>query len=511
MSLKLIKFVEIFVVVSVLWLSEGLAYSRANVYHPVFSLARQPFAHQGLPSYSPSLSAETVAEREARPSARKKILVLGGDGFCGWPTSLHLSALGHEVFIADNLSRRQLDHELKCHSLTPIRPIEERCRVWNELNRKKNPKCVPIRFVKLDIKTDYNSLLQLLREYKPDVLVHFAEQRAAPYSMKSSFTKRYTVDNNICGTHNVLSAVVESGVDVHVVHLGTMGVYGYGSDDSDEGDPTRIPEGYVDVLMPPEGLHNENHDRRRAEGDLFADNNVGSPSSFRSRKILYPANPGSVYHLTKCLDALMFQFYAKNDRVRVTDLHQGIVWGTNTNETKMDPRLVNRFDYDSDYGTVLNRFLCQAALGIPLTVYGTGGQKRAFIHISDTAKCIALAIENPPAKPTSEGAAPKVEIFNQVAETLRVGDIARMVAARTGCDIRHIENPRSELPFNELAVCNDKFTNLGFMPILLEDKLAEEVMDVAEQYKHRCDVSKVMPTSFWNKERRSACEAAYAK
>lgn len=336
----------------------------------------------------------------------KKVVVLGGDGFCGWPTSLYLSDKGHEIIVVDNLSRRKIDVELGCDSLTPITNIEDRCKVWNRVSGKN------LRFKYLDLQTDYAELLQFLKEEKPDTVVHFAEQRAAPYSMKDGRRKRYTIDNNISGTHNLLCAIVESGLDIHVVHLGTMGVYGYGTSGGE------IPEGYLDVTLP-----------------------GGRPA-----KILHPASPGSVYHLTKCLDALIFQFYNKNDGLRVTDLHQGIVWGTNTPQTIRDERLINRFDYDGDYGTVLNRFLMQAALNIPLTVYGTGGQTRAFIHITDTARCIEIAINNPPKS------SDKVEIFNQVAETLRVRDLANLISDKTGCGVRNLENPRKEDAENELEV-----------------------------------------------------------
>lgn len=337
----------------------------------------------------------------------KKVIVFGGDGFCGWPTSLYLSDQGHEVIIVDNLSRRKIDIELGCDSLTPIASAESRVAIWNSVSRKQK-----LKFQFLDLQTDYAELVQMLKDEKPDTVVHFAEQRAAPYSMKDARRKRYTIDNNVGGTHNLLCAIVESGLDIHVVHLGTMGVYGYGTSGGE------IPEGYLDVLLP-----------------------GGRPA-----KILHPAYPGSVYHLTKCLDALVFQFYNKNDGIRVTDLHQGIVWGTNTPQTIKDERLINRFDYDGDYGTVLNRFLMQAALNIPLTVYGTGGQTRAFIHISDTARCIEIAINNPPK--TGD----KVEIFNQVAETLRVGDLAKLIADKTGCGIRNLANPRKEDAENDLDV-----------------------------------------------------------
>jgi UDP-sulfoquinovose synthase len=290
-------------------------------------------------------SSESNFTTTPSTSSPKKIIVLGGDGFCGWPTSLHLSDQGHDIIILDNLSRRKIDIELGCDSLTPIATMEQRIEAWREVSGKS------IRFHNIDLSFDYQELVQLLIDEQPDTVVHFAEQRAAPYSMKNSKNKRYTMQNNLVGTNNLLSAIVESGLDIHVVHLGTMGVYGYGTTGG------AIPEGYMDIHLP--------------SGD--------------TKSILHPANPGSIYHLTKCLDALTFQFYNKNDGMRITDLHQGIVWGTNTQQTLRDPRLVNRFDYDGDYGTVLNRFLMQAALGIPLTVYGIGGQTRAFIHISGIA------------------------------------------------------------------------------------------------------------------------------
>ncbi|MHB8827897.1 MAG: NAD-dependent epimerase/dehydratase family protein, partial [Acidimicrobiales bacterium] len=291
-----------------------------------------------------------------------KVLVLGGDGFCGWPTSLHLADVGHDVTIIDNLSRRAIDLELEVDSLTPIRPIGERIRVWKELSGQE------IGFVNLNLATEYDRFENLLRDLRPDAIVHFGEQRSAPYSMRSNAAKRYTVDNNVRGTHNVLAAIVASGLDIALVHLGTMGVYGYGWSGS-----APIPEGYLTVKVP------------TPDGDI-------------EREILHPANPGSVYHLTKTLDQLLFTFYAANDQIRITDLHQGIVWGTQTPQTALDERLINRFDYDGDYGTVLNRFLMQAAIGHPLTVHGTGGQTRAFIHIRDTVRCIQIALENPPTR-----------------------------------------------------------------------------------------------------------------
>ncbi len=397
-----------------------------------------------------------------------KVLVLGGDGFCGWPCAVNLSHAGHDVVIVDNLSRRKIDVDLGVESLTPIATLHERLRAWEETGGRA------MRFVSLDIAQDYELLLELLRSERPGAVVHFAEQRAAPYSMKSSTTKRYTVDNNVNGTHNLLCAIVESGLDVHIVHLGTMGVYGYGSHRG-----ATIPEGYLTVEVPqPDG------------------------SRFRE-KILHPTDPGSVYHMTKTLDQLLFFYYNKNDGIRVTDLHQGIVWGTNTDLTDRDPRLVNRFDYDGDYGTVLNRFLMQAAIGYPLTVHGTGGQTRAFIHIRDSVKCVELAIDHPP----SSGE--KVRIYNQMTESHKVKDLAEKVASVTGAKVNHLPNPRKEAIENDLIVDNRCLIELGLKPTTLDDGLLSEVVDVARRWADRCDRSRIPCVSSWTTTQAAAMKASF--
>jgi UDP-sulfoquinovose synthase len=358
----------------------------------------------------------------------------------------------------DNFARRRADVELGAESLTPIHTLDERLAAWREVTGRD------IGFRELDVAKDYDELCELLQALRPEAVVHFAEQRAAPYSMKSSWHKRYTVDNNVNATNNLLAAIVETGVDCHVVHLGTMGVYGYGTAG------TKIPEGYLSVRMD------------------------GADGTEIEQEILHPTNPGSIYHLTKTQDQLLFAFYNKNDEIRVTDLHQGIVWGTQTAETKLDDRLINRFDYDGDYGTVLNRFLMQAAIGHPLTVHGTGGQTRAFIHIQDTVRCIRLALENPPQR------GERVRIFNQMTEVHRLRDLAGIVQELTGAEIEYVGNPRKEAFENELAVDNQRLLDLGLSPTTLADDLMREVAEIAERFKHRCDRSKIPARSRWVRE-----------
>ena len=387
----------------------------------------------------------------------KNILVVGGDGFCGWPLALRLSNKGHSVTIIDNLSRRKIDIELGCESLTPISSIQDRIDAWREVTGKT------IGFHLLNVATDYDRLVSIIRDGNIQVIVHLGEQRAAPYSMKSRTTSRYTVDNNLSGTHNILSAIVEVDVNIHLVHLGTMGVYGYGVVEK-----SIIPEGYVDVKM-----------------------NDGS-GNFKDVKILHPSYPGSIYHLTKTQDALFFQFYAKNWGIKITDLHQGIIWGLHTTETKMDKRLIKRFDYDGDYGTVLNRFIMQAATGIPLTIYGTGEQTRAFIHIENSMDCVELAIENPGKEPN------KVTIFNQMTETQTLNTLASIIQQRfADVTINNIDNPRKELKANDLNVSNKQFLDLGLKPIYINEDRIQEIYDYVCEYSSNVNKKCIMPSSKW--------------
>jgi len=336
--------------------------------------------------------------------------------------------------------------------------VQERCRIWHEVSGRR------IRFHLIDIARDYEILKRWMTEHRPEAVIHFAEQRAAPYSMKSDRHKVYTVNNNVNATHNVLAALVETGIDAHLLHLGTMGVYGYSTIGA------AIPEGYLPV------------DITNLAGEKV------------EQEILYPTRPGSVYHMTKSLDQILFQFYAQNDGLRITDLHQGIVWGTHTDQTRRHDQLVNRFDYDGDYGTVLNRFLIQAAIGYPLTVHGTGGQTRAFIHIQDSVRCIELALKDAPKK------GERVRIFNQMTETHRVRDLAKLVAGITGAEVKFLPNPRKEAAENDLIVRNDQFIAAGLKPITLAEGLLSEVVDVAKKYAHRVDRSRVAAVSAWTRD-----------
>lgn len=379
-----------------------------------------------------------------------KILITGGDGFCGWPTSLKLASEGHDITIIDNLSRRLIDTELQSNSLTDIYSIEERLVATKKQNWNIN-------FYNEDIK-NYNRLFEIVAQINPDAIVHFAEQRSAPYSMIGEKQRRYTVDNNVITTHNILNTIVDFKKDIHLVHLGTMGVYGYSKEFGE------IPEGYLNVKI---------------------------NSTQKDVDILYPTNPGSIYHMSKSLDQILFQYYNKNWDLKITDLHQGIVWGTQTEQTKLNPVLVNRFDYDGIYGTVLNRFVSQAATGNDITVYGNGGQTRAFIHIEDTAKCIQIACENEP-KNTD-----KVRIFNQVAEVKSVKELAEICSKSYNGNIKYIDNPRKELSKNELEVNNQGLKSLGFNPITLSNSLIDDIKFVALEMKSNFKKENILTSPKW--------------
>ena len=386
-----------------------------------------------------------------------KIIVIGGDGFCGWPLSLRLSNNGNEILIIDNLSRRNIDIKYDIKSLSEIKDINTRINTWKQISNYN------ITYVNIDVSKDFEKLCDTIKTFQPNTIIHLGEQRSAPFSMKNSETKRYTVDNNLNGTHNILNAIIEVDKNIHLVHLGTMGVYGYGTIPD-----TVIPEGYVTVEMT---------------------NSIGVKGQV---EILHPSYPGSIYHMTKTQDALFFQFFAKNYKLKITDLHQGIIWGINTKETLMHPDLINRFDYDSDYGTVLNRFIMQSACNIPLTIYGTGYQTRAFIHIENSIDCIELAIKNPPI------IGDRVKIFNQVTETHTLINLANLIKETfVNTEISYLENPRNELISNDLKVSNTQFLNLGLEPIYLTKEKIIEIYNFIINNKKNIDHKCIYPLSFW--------------
>ncbi|WP_372615134.1 NAD-dependent epimerase/dehydratase family protein [Aquicoccus sp.] len=367
---------------------------------------------------------------------KHSVLILGGDGFCGWPTALRFSSLGAAVTVLDNGARRSIDAALGTQSLVPIRNLHDRVEEWADVSGRR------ILHRHVDLAEDYPALAELLRSTHFDTVLHFAEQRSAPYSMLSTGGARYSVDNNIRATHNLLAALVETGSDAHLIHMGSIGVYGYATTD------LLLPEGYLKIRA-------QGADQREIE-----------------KEILYPGQPESIYHMTKMLDQHLFAFYAHHYGMRITDLHQGVVWGTQTTETRRAPGLTNRFDHDPVFGTVVNRFMLQAIEGKPLSVYGSGKQTRAFIHIEDMLTCLTLAAETAPARRE------KVRILNQFSEICSIANLAALVSRVTGAPISHVDNPRQEPAENELDVDRTTYRTLGVKPRRFTDLLGAELADL---------------------------------
>ncbi len=395
-----------------------------------------------------------------------RIAILGGDGYCGWATALYLSNKGHAVAIADNFSRRHWDFELGVQTLTPIRPLPERLAVWQQLTGRTIETFVG------DV-MDYEFVASMIQAFEPEAVVHFAEQRSAPYSMIDQKHAVFTQVNNVAGTLNLLFAIRELAPDCHIVKLGTMGEYGTPNID--------IEEGYITV----------EHNGRRDT-------------------LPYPMQPGSFYHLSKVHDSHNIRFACKIWGLRATDLNQGVVYGTLTDEVQFDEALINRFDYDEVFGTVLNRFCAQAAIGAPLTVYGKGGQTRGFLDIRDTVRCIELVCLNP--------AAPgEFRVFNQFTEQFSVLDLAQliqMVGREVGLrvEIDHLPDPRVEAETHYYNAKHSKLTDLGLEPHLLSDALVNSLIEVAVRYRHRIDPALFTPQVNWRvarNQRRSVVSAAY--
>ncbi|MBN8234576.1 NAD-dependent epimerase/dehydratase family protein [Halobacillus kuroshimensis] len=380
-----------------------------------------------------------------------RIIVAGGDGFCGWPTALYLSKQGHDVTIVDNLVRRKYDDELRSNSVTPIATLEERVAKWKEVSGK-------------EIKTfigdlnHYDFLSEVFRQVEPEAFVHFAEQRSAPYSMIDREHAVYTQTNNVMGNLNVLYAIKDFAPECHLIKLGTMGEYGTPNID--------IEEGYIEI-----------------------------EHKGRKDTLPYPKQPGSFYHLSKVHDSHNITFACKIWGIRATDLNQGIVYGLHTEETRMDPVLVNRVDYDGVFGTALNRFINQAAIGHDITVYGSGGQTRAFLNIEDTVRCVEIAAENPADKG-------EFRVFNQFTEWFSVQELAERVhkiAKEEGLqtEVKKIENPRIENEDHYYNAVNTKLRDLGLEPHLLTDDVIRDILRTAVENKDRIIQENVLPSITW--------------
>jgi UDP-sulfoquinovose synthase len=379
-----------------------------------------------------------------------RILVLGGDGYLGWPTALHLSACGHDVAVADNFARRGYDHELGVDSLVPIESLQTRVAVWREYTGKD------VRCYIGDL-VDASFTYHIIEDFQPDAVVHFAEQRAAPYSMVDRKHAVYTQTNNVIGNLNLLYAIAETNPDIHLVKLGTMGEYGTPNID--------IEEGWLEVE------HKGRKDR-----------------------VLFPKRPGSFYHLSKVHDSHNIEFACRIWNLRATDLNQGVVYGQQTPETARDERLATRFDYDAVFGTVLNRFVIQSVLGQPLTVYGNGSQTRGLIDIRDTVRCVQIACENP----ADQG---EFRVFNQMTESMSVGQIAETIArcSPDAVQIEHLDNPRVELYNHYYNVTHTRLVELGLEPHLLSDTLIDSLLGITKRYAHRVRLEALRPTIEWRK------------
>jgi len=380
-----------------------------------------------------------------------RILILGGDGFCGWPTALYLSQQGHEVAILDNLSRRAWDDELGVSSLTPIATLEQRVDAWLRVSDKR------IALFIGDL-TDFEIVRASFEQFAPDAIVHFGEQRSAPYSMIDRQHAVFTQVNNVVGTLNVLYAMRDYAPQAHLIKLGTMGEYGTPN--------IAIEEGYITI---------------EHEG--------------RSDTLPYPKQPGSIYHLSKVHDSHNIFFACRIWGLRATDLNQGVVYNIGVEETERDLALVNRFDYDEVFGTALNRFCAEAAAGHALTVYGAGGQTRGFIDIRDTVRCIELAALHP-AEPG------EMRVLNQFTEQFSVLDLAERVqsaARKLGLEttIAHLENPRVEQERHFYEAKHTKLLDLGLQPHLLNEATIAGLLELAVRYRERIDLTRILPTVTW--------------
>ncbi len=381
-----------------------------------------------------------------------RVMILGGDGYLGWPTAMYLSNKGHDVAVVDNMLKHYWEAEIGVEPLAQIRPLHVRVKRWKELTGKTIQTYVG------DIAENHRFVYKFLDEFKPDALVHYAEQPSAPFSMIDRDKCVHTQRNNVMGTLNVMFAMQHTNPDIHMVKLGTMGEYGTPNID--------IEEGWLELE------HKGRKDR-----------------------VLYPKKPGSFYHLSKVHDSNNLEFACRIWGMRVTDLNQGVVYGINTDETRMHPDLGTSFHYDAVFGTVLNRFVVQAVHGMPMTVYGKGGQTRGFLNIRDTLQCVELALLNP----ADRG---EFRVFNQFTEQFSVNDLAQMVA-RVAKDhglnakVDHIANPRVEMEEHYYKAVHSALPALGLKPHLLNDEVIDHMLEVASINKERIDPEVLVPNVKW--------------
>src|SRR3984893_15511730 len=387
-----------------------------------------------------------------------KVLVLGGDGYLGWPTALHLSRAGYEVAVADNFARRGYDFEIGVESLVPIASLHRRVERWEALSGNKME-------VFIGDLMEEEFVYDMVGQFRPDTIVHFAEQRSAPYSMVDRKHAVYTQVNNVVGTLNLLYAIADIDPDIHLVKLGTMGEYGTPNID--------IEEGYIEIT-------------HRGRTDVLP----------------FPKQPGSFYHLSKVHDSHNIAFCCRIWGLRATDLNQGVVYGQSTAETTLHPDLATRFDYDGVFGTVLNRFVIQAAAGEPLTVYGKGGQTRGFLDIRDTLACIELAIRHP-------AKAGEFRVFNQFTESFSVSQLAQKVAGAVGgAGIIHLDDPRVELEEHYYRAAHTKLLDLGLLPFLLGDELLTDLLSTARSHLGRLERVALEPKVMWRSTSSSITRTA---
>jgi UDP-sulfoquinovose synthase len=378
-------------------------------------------------------------------------LILGGDGYLGWPTAMRFSGKGHEVAVVDNFARRRWVEEMGGDSLTPIVPLEERIEAWREVSGKRITSYVG------DLAED-TLAADVVVDFQPDTIIHYGEQPSAPWSMRSVDHAVTTQQNNVIGSLKLLWAMRDHAPDAHLIKLGTMGEYGTPNID--------IEEGFIEIT------HNG-----------------------RTDVLPFPKMPGSLYHLSKVHDSHNIHFACRVWGLRATDLNQGVVYGIETPEAKLDERLLTRFDYDEAFGTALNRFCVQAVVGRPLTVYGVGGQTRGFLNIVDTLQCVELTAENP-------AGAGEYRVFNQFTETFTVSELAEKVkhaGAELGIKVTidNLQNPRFEAEEHYYNPVHTKLPSLGLQPTLLSENLIESTLGVIQRYRDRVISDVIAPRTQW--------------